>query len=137
VKQCRDGGIPVTAQRRVVLEVVLECDDHPTADEVYAGVIERMPDLSRTTIYRTLETLVQMGVITRACHPGRGVRYDPRTEVHHHLVCLRCGAITDVFDSALDALPVPDTSQYGFAVQDFRVQLRGVCRDCSRKEARQ
>ncbi|UCG53235.1 MAG: transcriptional repressor [Candidatus Latescibacterota bacterium] len=133
-RQCRSQGVPFTVQRRAILETVLEFDNHPTAEQVHDAVTTRFPGISRTTVYRTLETLVQMGLITKACHPGSVVRYDRRIEVHHHLVCQRCEEVVDISDERLDALPVPDTSSLGFEVFDFRVQLRGICRRCRKKE---
>jgi len=124
----------VTQQRLVVLEAVLDLDNHPTADQVHETVAHRDPGVSRATVYRTLESLARLGVITKACHPGKTVRYDSRTEPHHHLVCLRCDAVTDIADDRLDALPVPDTTGLGFEVSDFRVQLRGICRRCRELE---
>jgi Fur family peroxide stress response transcriptional regulator len=134
---CRERGIPHTVQRRVILETVLELDDHPTADRVHEAVSTRADGISRATVYRTLETLVELGLITKACHPGSTVRYDWRTEVHHHLVCLHCDAVIDITAPDLDALPMPDTSHLGFVVSDHRVQLRGTCRSCQDKEKRE
>jgi Fe2+ or Zn2+ uptake regulation protein len=127
---CRKRGLRSTVQRRVILETVLDLDNHPTADQVYERVVDRLPGLSRTTVYRTLESLVRLGVITKACHPGAVARYDRRTDLHHHLICLQCDGIADISDARLDDLEIPDTSTYGFEVADFRVQLRGLCRQC-------
>jgi Fe2+ or Zn2+ uptake regulation protein len=77
-----------------------------------------------------------MGVITKVCHPGSAVRYDMRTAMHHHLVCMHCDWLVDISDPRLDAIRIPDTSALGFEVTDFRVQLRGICRRCRRLEAR-
>ena len=131
---CRDEGVPFTVQRRTVLEAVLALDQHPTADQVYEVVTTRLPGISRATVYRTLESLCRLGIVAKACHPGSAVRYDGRTDRHHHLVCLRCDAVTDIDDARLDALPIPDTSAFGFEVSDLRVQLRGVCRRCRELE---
>ena len=62
---CRQKGLPVTTQRRVILEAILERDDHPTADQVHEAVQDRIPQLSRTTVYRTMDTLLELGVIRR------------------------------------------------------------------------
>jgi Fur family peroxide stress response transcriptional regulator len=132
--RCREGRVPLTAQRRQVLEALLDLDNHPTADQVHELVVQRMPEVNRTTVYRTLETLVGMGVIHKASHPGRVVRFDPRTERHHHLVCLRCDRVIDVWDENLEKLKIPDLSSTGFQVEDFQVQLRGVCRECRETE---
>lgn len=126
----RARGVPVTRQRQVVFETLLGCRDHPTADTVFARVSHETPDLSRATVYRALDTLVELGVVDRICHPGRAVRYDPQTEPHHHLVCLGCERIIDLYDTALDQLPVPDTAAHGFEVSALQVQLRGLCAAC-------
>ncbi|MFH1573883.1 MAG: transcriptional repressor [Acidobacteriota bacterium] len=129
-RQCRERGVPCTVQRRVILEAVLGRDDHPTADQVFQGVSERNRGISRATVHRTLDTLVRMSVITKACHPGKATRYDGRIEIHHHLVCMRCDKIIDIQDEHLDSLRIPDTSAFGFEAVDFRVQLRGLCKEC-------
>lgn len=136
-ERCREAGLRLTLQRRIVLEALLELHDHPKADEIHAVVAARMPGISRTTTYRTLEQLVRVGVIGKACHPGSASRYDNRTDLHHHLVCMECEAMIDISDARLDRLPVPDTSEFGFEVHDFRVQLRGLCRRCSAKSRKE
>jgi Fe2+ or Zn2+ uptake regulation protein len=134
VQRCREQGVPLTNQRRIVLEAVLDLDCHPTADQVYASRAVRKSGISRATVYRSLESLVLLGLITKACHPGGVVRYDGRTEMHHHLICLHCDAVVDIADSRLDRLPIPDTSVFGFEIRDFRVQLRGLCPRCQEME---
>ena len=134
---CREHGLRATVQRRVILEAVLDLDDHPPADQVYERVNDRLPGVSRTTVYRSLESLVRLGVITKACHPGAVARYDRRTDLHHHLICLHCDGIIDISDARLDDVEVPDTSAYGFEILDFRVQLRGVCRRCRANTGRE
>ena len=134
---CRERGLRCTVQRRVVLEVVLDLDTHPTADEVFEVVSRRLEGVSRTTVYRSLEGLARVGVITKACHPGATTRYDRRIEIHHHLICLRCDSITDISEAGFDDLAIPDTSAVGFEVKDYRVQLRGICHDCRDQEKKE
>jgi len=74
-----------------------------------------------------------MGVITKTCHTGGVARYDARVDIHHHLICLRCNSVADIDDENLNSVVIPDTSAFGFEVSDFRVQLRGICRDCRKK----
>jgi Fur family peroxide stress response transcriptional regulator len=133
-KLCRERGERCTVQRLIILEAVLDLENHPTADQVFEAVEPRLPGIARTTVYRTLEHLAQMDVITKACHPGRVARYDPRLELHHHLVCLHCNEFIDFEHSGLNELKIPDTSEFGFQVNDYRVQLRGICRSCQEKE---
>jgi Fur family peroxide stress response transcriptional regulator len=132
-KLCREAGVPCTIQRRALLEAVLDRDDHPTANQVFEAVSSRNPRISRATVHRNLETLSEMGVITKTCHTGGVARYDARIDIHHHLICLRCNSVVDIDDNNLSSLTIPDTSAFGFEVSDFRVQLRGICRNCRKK----
>jgi Fur family peroxide stress response transcriptional regulator len=134
---CRERGERCTVQRRVILETVLDLDNHPSADQIFDAVDDRLPGIARTTVYRTLEHLARMGVITKACHPGRVARFDPRLELHHHLVCLRCNEFIDFEDDRLNGLEIPNTSAFGFEVNDYRVQLRGICQSCRENEKKE
>jgi Fur family peroxide stress response transcriptional regulator len=132
--RCRDLKVPLTSQRRVILTTVLDLGSHPTAEDVFAAPPVRRARISRATVYRTLESLARIGCIGKACHAGGVVRYDGRIEMHHHLICIRCDAVFDIADPALDSFPIPDVSAFGFDLQDFRVQLRGICRRCRKQE---
>ena len=131
---CRQSGFPLTVQRRVILECVLQRHDHPTADQVHEEVRARVPEISRTTVYRTLEALVQMGAIRRAHHLGPASRFDANTGHHHHLVCMRCNSVVDFEDPRLDQLPVPDAVRTSFKIVDFSVHYAGLCAACQKAE---
>jgi Fur family peroxide stress response transcriptional regulator len=133
-KLCRERGLSLTAQRRAILEVVLDSDDHPQADDVYTALSRRRLRVSRATVFRTLEGLARLGIISKASHTGSSVRYDGRTDLHHHLICIACDRVIDFSDKHLDSLPVPDTRRLGFVVSDLQVQLRGTCRECRAQE---
>lgn len=120
-------------QRRVILETVLERDDHPTADQIYEAVHERIAQLSRTTVYRALETLLQLGVIRRVHHTGTVARFDGMIGRHHHLICTECNKIVDLADESLDRLALPKHGLQGFEVEDFSVQFFGICAACRKR----
>jgi Fur family transcriptional regulator, peroxide stress response regulator len=134
---CREQNRRATVQRRMVLEAVLDLDNHPTADQVCEALAGREPGIARTTVYRSLDELGRMGLISKASHLGSAVRYDARADRHHHLVCLRCDAVIDIDDERLDAVGAPDTSAFGFEVTDVRVQLHGLCRSCRKPSRRE
>jgi Fur family peroxide stress response transcriptional regulator len=130
----REQGVPLTVQRRAVLEVLAGRLDHPTADQIFDEVTHHLPDLSRTTVYRVLDTLVAMGVIHKAQHLGSAARYDPNTERHHHLTCISCHKVVDMEDSALDRIKVPKASSQEFEITDYSVHFKGYCPDCASKK---
>jgi Fur family peroxide stress response transcriptional regulator len=131
---CRERGIPLTHQRRAVLEVLLQRSDHPTADQVFGAVKVQSPQISRRTVYRVLDTLVELGLIRRVHHPGAAARFDGMIRRHHHLVCIRCNKIVDLEDAGLDTIALPAGEPHGFDVRDFSVQLMGMCPECRREE---
>jgi len=133
----REQGRRLTVQRRVILEAVLDLDNHPSADGVFDRVAGRIPGVARTTVYRTLDELNSMGLISKACHPGRVVRYDTRIDHHHHLFCTSCNEFIDITDERLDALVIPDTSGWDFEVSELRVQLLGTCGRCRQSERKE
>ena len=131
---CRRRGLSLTVQRRAILEAVLDRADHPTADRVFDEVSRRIPGVSRTTVYRVLEMLVEVGVITKACSPGAATRFDPMTHRHHHLVCLHCDKLIDLEDAELDRrIKLPSSKSHSFEIRDFSVHFRGICAECQRK----
>jgi Fur family peroxide stress response transcriptional regulator len=136
-QRCRERGERCTVQRRRILEAVLDLANHPTADQVFDAVKGELPGIAKPTVYRALEYLAGLGAITKACHTGRATRYDPRIDIHHHLVCLRCNQFVDFENEELDRLAIPDTSSHGFEVSDFRVQLRGICQRCRERERKE
>ena len=129
---CRRHGLPLTVQRRIVLEALSPRSDHPTADELLVDVRTRAPEISRPTVYRVLEAFVRIGVARKVSHPGAAARYELVGERHHHLVCTACGRMTDFEDSRLDALPMPASDEHGFQVTDYSIQFRGVCARCAK-----
>lgn len=124
----------LTAQRSIILEALAARDDHPTADQLLEDVRERLPGISRTTVYRVLETLTRLRFAVKTCAPGAAARFDPCTERHHHLVCEHCERIFDLHAPALDTLPEPaDLARGGFEIRDYSVYFRGRCRVCQER----
>jgi len=130
---CRKRGLPLTVQRREIFDAVIKRNDHPTVEQLYESLKERIPGLSRTTVYRVLSTLVDLGVIRRLNHPGMAVRFDGKIHRHHHLICKKCDKVIDIHDAIWDGVPLPDVQRKGFEIDDFSVHFTGICAKCSRK----
>ncbi len=122
----RERGIQPSAQRVAVARWVLDTDSHPSADEVWAKVRARFPMVSRATVYNTLHTLVEEGLLRELVLAEGKVVYDPKVDPHHHFIDDETGAIVDI---AWDALKVSradagDALQ-GFDVREYQVVMRG------------
>lgn len=133
---CRAHGMPLTVQRRAVLAALLNRHDHPTADEIFSGLQQTLPGISRPTVYRVLDSLVKIGIAKKVCHPGAAARFETKLERHHHLVCVRCDKVTDFEHPAFDRLSLPNAATLGFELQDYSIHFRGMCADCARADGR-
>jgi len=93
-------------------------------------VRERLPQISRMTVYRIVATLVWLGLISRICRLGSAARFDPKIHQHHHLVCLDCGGIIDLEEERLNRIQLPDVRRHGFQITDYHIHFRGRCARC-------
>ncbi|MGW1990656.1 Fur family transcriptional regulator [Embleya sp. NPDC001921] len=133
LERVRARGWRLTAQRRVVAEVLNGDHVHLTADEVHARAGERLPEISRATVYNTLGELVQLGEVLEVGTDGRAKRYDPNARTaHQHLVCGVCGTIRDVHPDCDPVADLPEAERFGFDISGAEITFRGVCPNCKR-----
>lgn len=131
VQRLRDRGWRLTAQRRVVAEVLAGEHVHLTAEAVYSRAQELLPEISLATVYNTLNELVDMGEALEISTGDGPKRYDPNIAVdHHHLYCVECGTLRDVSPEGTDALALPASQRHGFELVDVDIVFRGRCPDC-------
>jgi Fe2+ or Zn2+ uptake regulation protein len=126
----------LSPQRRVVAEVFAGDHMHLTAEEVHDLARRRLPEISRATVYNTLNELAAMGELLEVDVVGGAKRYDPNvSDAHDHLVCERCHAIRDVPRSRKPSM-ISDASRAGYHVTAVEVTYRGFCPDCAVGDAR-
>ena len=131
-----DGG-RMTSQRKLILEALQDCPDHPTAEELYERVRESDPTLNLSTVYRTLRWLEEAGFVNPRWFEDerRRERFDPvdqpgSVQEHYHFRCKRCNRIVE-FSSPLLAKIVQDYEQeYQAQVESSALTLYGICQDC-------
>ncbi len=127
----RARGGRATASRRAVIEALLAGDHHVTADEIATRVAADHPDVHRSTVYRTLDRLQEVGVVTHV-HLGHGPStFHLADRPHHHAVCSRCGAVVEVPAEALDGVADRLRAEHGFELASQHFALSGLCRDCA------
>ena len=127
----RERGGRVTSPRRAILTALLESDAHVTADDLAAAVQRRHPDVHRSTIYRCLDTLAELGVVDHV-HLGHGPAvYHLTDEPHHHLVCDECGSVTGVPVEIFSTAGRRIERDFGFRLGGTHFALTGVCAACS------
>jgi Fe2+ or Zn2+ uptake regulation protein len=132
LERVRDAGGRVTTARRVVLEVLIDAgDDHLSADEVAARVHGSTPQVHLSTVYRTLESLEEMGILRQARLAGGPVSYHLAADEHHHAVCSQCGAVISLPASALAPVVRRLEREHGFVAEPRHLTIPGRCADCA------
>ena len=124
-------GYRLTPQRMMILEAVEAADDHISAEEIYVQVCARYPHLNISTVYRTLELLKELGLVTETDLGDGRVRYHSiKKGHHHHLVCHKCGQITDLDESVLSPLKDILSRDYKFDADLKHLAIFGYCEKC-------
>ncbi len=130
IQVCREKGLNVTYQRMIIYKYLMQSKDHPTAEEIYRKVKEEYPSISLATVYKTLETLAEHQVITKVTALHDLARYDADTSPHHHLVCIYCRRVQDIYNEELNKLPIELDKIEDFTVQRYRIEFEGICKNC-------
>ena len=126
----RASGYRVTPQRQLVLEAVTKLD-HASPEDIFAEVHQRARGVNVSTIYRTLELLEQLGLVTHT-HLGHGApRYHLAADAQHvHLVCRECEQVTEVEPAAVGALVAALDTEHGFETDVGHLTVFGRCANC-------
>ncbi len=126
------SGLRLTPQRQRVHEVLLEKQDHPTADQVFFRAKSDLQDISMATVYNCLDALVQCGLVREVTLDRGATRYCPNMQDHSHFYCDACGRVYDIHQtiSPADAqIKLPR----GFRLKNIETNLHGLCPDCAAK----
>lgn len=130
VEQLRDAGYRVTEPRRAVLQVLEEAGRHLSPAEILQQGQAIYPDLSRATVYRTVDLLTELGIL-RPIYLGQGSLRIARVEGgHHHLICLACGNAVSFDDCAVKEIQQTLAQRFDFQVKSHMLELYGLCQDC-------
>jgi len=130
IQELRRVDLRATPQRCAILKAIKQLNNHPTADEILEYIHKKQPNVAVGTVYNTLDTLVNSGLLKRVKTDSGSMRYDGVLHHHHHLYCSRCGKIMDYNDADLDKLMNDFFSKKGiqnFAIQGIRLDFHGHC----------
>jgi Fur family transcriptional regulator, peroxide stress response regulator len=127
---CQENGIAVTHQRQVLYEVMKSMHGHPSPEEVYAKVRKKIPAISLATVYKNIHLFVESGVFREVSMHHGSVRVEMNGEAHHHMVCSKCKAITDIGEEELGLVAKRNKLPGGFLVERYAVDVIGVCAKC-------
>lgn len=129
-----------TVPREAILEFLSKSSKHMSAKEIYASLYKSHPGMGLTTVYRTLELLAQMGLITKLTLGDGKSRYEfksgEKKDHHHHLICTECGKIIDYTEFLNEELELVEKTEerlakkYDFKITDHNIEFLGLCKKC-------
>lgn len=130
--EARRRGVRWTIQRQAILELLANCGEHITAEELHQRIAAQAHDVSPATIYRTVNMLVEMGVVSKQDFGTASASFEWNlTRRHHdHLVCTTCGTITEFRSERIEELQDAIAIEHGFALAHHRLDLFGTCTRC-------
>jgi len=139
----RGCGYRLTIPREVILDVLSKTSKHLSAEDIYLEVHKSYPVVGLTTVYRTLELLTNMGLISKFDFGDGKARYElsigPKgTRHHHHLVCSECGRVIDYVDfiddekELLGQIEKGLSKKFKFKITNHLIQFYGLCEKCNK-----
>lgn len=133
---CRKAGLKLTHQRCKIYLELLRSSDHPAAEALHKRLLLKIPTISLDTVYRTLATFEQHGLISRVQTVESHARFEARLKHHHHLICSNCNKIMDFQWEQFDLSSLPPGLRDWGTVSNKQVVAYGVCSKCLRADTR-
>ncbi len=127
IELLKENNIAPSMQRVKILEYLQNHKTHPTADMIYQALMDEMPTLSKTTVYNTLKTFTEKGILIAFTLFENEVRYEYNTDPHVHFKCIKCGRIYDI-SKTFECLRNEEIE--GHKVLEHHINLKGICKNC-------
>ena len=130
---CEETGIKLTHQRLEIFKEIMSAYDHPSAEVIHRRLREKLPTIAIDTVYRTLATFDELGIVKKLQVMGEGALFDANLDWHHHFVCTRCKGVEDIYWPEFDNSLLPEEAGRMGQVQSRHLELRGICNRCLMK----
>ncbi|GIN23187.1 MAG TPA: transcriptional repressor [Bacillus bacterium] len=135
IETLKKTGVRITPQRHAILEYLIQSMSHPTADDIYKSLESKFPNMSVATVYNNLRVFREVGLVKELTYGDASSRFDFVTSDHYHIICEECGKIVDFHYPGLDEVEQLAAHMTGFSVGHHRMEIYGVCPECSQKKA--
>ena len=126
-ERCKQKGVKLTDQRKLIAEIMSKSRDHPDVDELYKRVSKIDSKISIATIYRTVKLFEEIGILTKHDFRGGKARYEELSESHHdHLIDINSGEIIEFVDEEIEKLQKTVADKLGYNLVDHKLELYGI-----------
>ena len=124
--KCKQKGVRLTEQRKLIAKIMSETEDHPDVDELHKKVNKFDHKISIATVYRTVKLFEEAGIVSKHDFKGNKSRYEQASEEHHdHLIDVNSGEITEFVNEEIEKLQKQVAEKLGYKLVDHRLELYG------------
>ena len=124
--KCKQKGVRLTDQRRLIAKVMSQSENHPDVDELHKKVSKLDSKISIATVYRTVKLFEEAGIVSKHDFKGSKSRYEQAPEEHHdHLIDINSGEITEFVNEEIEKLQKQVAEKLGYKLVDHRLELYG------------
>ncbi len=131
---CDDAGIKLTHQRLEIFREILSVSNHPSAEEIHKRLQIRLPTIAIDTVYRTLATFDDLGIVKKLHLMNEKTLFDSNLDQHHHFICTRCKAVEDIYWPEFDNTNFPALFNKIGTIQSRHLELHGLCKKCQEQQ---
>jgi len=123
-EKCKQRGVKLTDQRKLIAKIMSDSKDHPNVDELYKRVAAIDSKISIATVYRTVKLFEEVGIVTKHDFKGGKARYEELSESHHdHLIDIKTGEIVEFVDQDIENLQKKIAKKFGYELIDHKLEL--------------
>ena len=126
----KEKGLKLTPQRRLIVDIIHDAEEHITAEDIISKVQKKMPGVKKSTIYRTLDILEAAGCVYKSEAGDHSIYHHAEEGHHHHLVCRKCGKTISCNENLFEPLEKNLKQKYGFQVNFKHMVINGLCETC-------
>jgi len=136
IQYLRENNLKVTQERLALLDEIFSTKEHLDADDLLARMKAKKRKVSRATVYRTLDLLVQCGLVRKSRLGSEHYFYEKVQpgKRHDHMVCTHCGKVLEFWDPEIDERQRQICQDHGFRPSFYSIQIQGLCADCQKLE---
>ena len=124
-QRCTAAGLKMTGQRKIILKVLDDAEDHPSVEAVYERAKSADPTISMATVYRTLNLLDELQLVIRRDFNEKFSRYDMNTDHHHHLIDVESGEVIEFQNQEIEDMKVAIARNLGYDLVECKLELYG------------
>lgn len=129
----REKNLKLTPQRYAIYKYLKSTKSHPSAEMIYDAIKADFPTMSLATVYKTVRTLIELGLVQEINVGEDNFRFDANVDNHPHIVCITCGKVDDIEDAAFEHLNQDVENFTNYKVSTHKLYFYGVCPECQKE----